>query len=103
MGYMRHHAIIVTDSSRQNGLEELHLLAVAIFGAKQVSHITSSPLNNYESFFVAPDGSKEGWEDSDKGDEQRERFVIALQQENATFVQVMYGDDNGHCKIINHS
>lgn len=102
MGYMRHHAIIITGASRKNGIEELHALAVDIFGA-QVSNITSSPLNNYVSFLIAPDGSKEGWEDSDKGDEQRKCFIVSLQQDNVTFVQVMYGDDSGHCKIINHS
>jgi hypothetical protein len=32
-------------------------------------------MNSTRSFLVAPDGSKEGWEESDKGDQRREEFV----------------------------
>lgn len=34
-----------------------------------------SVVNGYLSFAFLPDGSKEGWEDSDLGDEFRQRFI----------------------------
>jgi hypothetical protein len=87
MGEIKHHAIIVTATygeptlgSRTSG-EERHWAEIAyrqaidIFGSAQVTTPTPSLLNATRSFLVAPDGSKEGWEDSDEGDQRREEFV----------------------------
>jgi len=83
MGYTRHNAIIVTaagyaldgqfgitapdiDSFRQSLPEKWQRL---IIGPVQ------SIINDYRSFVFLPDGSKEGWEDSELGDKYRERFL----------------------------
>ncbi len=38
-------------------------------------------INGYLSFFVAPDGSKEGWSESQNGDEAREKLTLWLDAE----------------------
>lgn len=68
MGYIRHDAIIVTAWDKKYLLparakaEELGL---------PCSYIVDSGVNSYVTFLIAPDGSKEGWEESDKGDTAR--------------------------------
>jgi hypothetical protein len=83
MGYMRHNAVIVTaadyamrgeygvaapdvEAFRESLPEEWRRLLV---GPVQ------SVMNGYLSFAFLPDGSKEGWGDSDLGDEFRQRFI----------------------------
>ena len=77
MGYMRHHAIIVTGWDDKEGhLQKAHEYAKEIFSA--VSEITDEVINGFRSFLVPPDGSKEGWDESDEGDERRQKFLIYL-------------------------
>lgn len=47
----------------------------------------TSQLNGYQTFVVCPDGSQEGWTDSDSGDHFREMFVQRLLSDN-------YDDDS---------
>ncbi len=105
--YYRHHAIVVTGCIRPY-IEHSHKKAVEIF--TDVSEIVESNLNNYASFFVPPDGSKEGWEESVAGDENRERFVKYLDSLRCKgggpfldWVELFYGDDNHECEIVTHS
>lgn len=58
MGYMRHHAIIVT-SWTGDALVPARQAALSIFPPDQVSGIVNGAMNGYASFFVGPDGSKE--------------------------------------------
>jgi hypothetical protein len=108
MGYMRHHAILITTFSEED-IKSAHEKAVEIFG-DTVSEVRESKINGYRSFAVFPDGSKEGWTDSDAGDSQRAQFVAWLNEhryeDNSTsydWVEVQYGDDNHETKIINDS
>lgn len=73
MGYIRNHAIIVTAEDYGSGdLEVAHCEATRIF--PWVSPISPPAINRSRSFFIPPDGSKEGWTESDDGDKRRERF-----------------------------
>lgn len=97
MGYMRHHAIIVT-SFKDDYTEQLRDIAVAIFG-KSVTNIVESQINGDTSFMVGPDGSKEGWQESEDGDKRRDRFITELRAAYklgvyCRWVEVQYGDDN---------
>ena len=56
-----------------------HTAALEIFGGHCVSLPVDSPVNSYVSFFVAPDGSKEAWAESNEGDANRERFIAYLE------------------------
>lgn len=79
MGYHRHHGMIVT-SWREESIEDAHAKAESLF-ANTPAHVTpiSPPaVNGYRSFAVLPDGSKEGWGESDRADEAREAFKAYL-------------------------
>lgn len=60
MGYVKHNSIIVTDY-KDDRIITIHKKARKMFGV-HVSDIVASELNGYCSFFIAPDGSKEGWD-----------------------------------------
>jgi hypothetical protein len=77
MGYNIHHTISVTSWSKEL-LHEAHDFAVST-GA-QVSDVVDSEINGVFSFFVAPDGSKEGWETSDLGDKRRKQIKTWLRE-----------------------
>ena len=68
MGYVRHDAIVCT-SFDENYIEPARAKAELL--GLPVTDIVKSPVNAYYSFLIAPDGSKEGWDESDRGDEAR--------------------------------
>ena len=71
MGYIRHDAIIATSWDKK-------YLKPAMKKAKALglpcSEIVDSVKNRYCSFLIAPDGSKEGWDESARGDEARQAW-----------------------------
>ena len=72
MGYMRHEAIVVT-SWKKSYLEVARNKALE-FGL-DVTELTNECMNGYVSFLIAPDGSKEGWEESDAHETKRGEWV----------------------------
>ena len=107
MGYMRHHAIIVT-SYDEASITEAHKHATAC--GMCVSPVSDSVVNDYQSFAVFPDGSKEGWSDSDHGDTAREIFIKWMDSQRfsdgsgpLSWAEVQYGDDNRKTKVTAHS
>ena len=108
MGYMVHHAIIVTGSDYKDAVTKAHAIAEGVFG-ESVTPIVAS-INGYRSFMVAPDGSKEGWDESAAGDLRRREFVDYLKKQRhgdlsspLDWVVVQYGDDNGDTRIVDDS
>lgn len=126
MGYMRHHAIIVTShhdhvirvrqrcmdvQAKFNGELEAAGEGSGLF---LVGELSKETMNCYMSFLIQPDGSKEGWEDSKYGVQLRERIKDqVLRPETKGYgldwVEVQYGDDEhqtltrecNHCKKPN--
>jgi hypothetical protein len=100
MGYIRHHAIVVT-ASNEDDARSAHDEAERIFGCTTgvVTSLCDPVMNGYISFAVLPDGSKEGWEESDDGDAARNRLIAWLESEATRGVldwaEVQFGDDNG--------
>lgn len=101
MGYHRHHAIVVT-SWREASVLKAHAEAERLFGDTRahVTPISPVAVNGYTSFAVLPDGSKEGWPDSDRPDDAREAFKAYLsdmQTEGSwcSWVEVNFGGDDG--------
>lgn len=97
MGYHAHHGIIVTGYAQER-VEKAHAEAGLIFDPRQVTSIAFADTNGYWSFLVGPDGSKEGWGESDKGDERRATFLAFLRgmwnaDEFLNWVEVRYGGD----------
>ena len=120
MGYMRHHAIIVT-GFQEEAVTRAHAEAAERFSGAashpegaydgnlaEVSPVMQSAVNSYFTFFVAPDGSKEGWGQSDRGDEVRKAFLTWLKDQHNhrryfDYVEVSYGADDQPAKIITDS
>lgn len=111
MGYERHHAIAVT-SFDHKALIAARECAVDLFSETDcaITEITPKAVNGRRSFFIAPDGSKEGWPESDAGDLARRRFVHWLRaqafKDGSSFlswVEVQYGDDCLETKIVSDS
>ncbi|GIO00576.1 hypothetical protein ABE137_06430 [Brevibacillus laterosporus] len=74
MGTIKHNAIVVTGAKYAiDKLEMVHKKAQELFGTL-LSPIIKSHSNGYQSFFVAPGSSKEGWEESNEGDRQRKEL-----------------------------
>jgi hypothetical protein len=82
MGYIKHDAVIVTIAGHVFGPGEPSAPDVAAFVTsmpEHLRHLVVGPIpavmNGYVTYVFAPDGSKEGWRDSDEADVWRERFV----------------------------
>lgn len=99
MGYIRHHAIVVTDW-RKEVVGEAQELAVEL--GMNVSSVHQAPINDSYSFCVFPDGSKEGWEESDEGDRQREELIVALEWNTVPYVCIEYGGDDRDKVTVEH-
>jgi hypothetical protein len=113
MGYMRHHAIVVTgfdervDEARS---EAFRLCREAFEDGRIVSAVVHSLINGYRSFCLFPDGSKEGWENSHAGDRVRDdlvAFMEGMRYEDCSsplsWAEVQYGDDERQTKVVRHS
>jgi len=108
MGYMAHDAVVVTVAGYAMRGE---------YGAPRMGdveafreslpedwrHLVIGPvpgvINDYFSYVFLPDGSKEGWTTSDRGDEYRARFAALFSgcyddgSSPYDYVEVRYGGD----------
>ena len=112
MGYILHHAIIVTDWD-ETRIPKAWAIAAELFtsdkptatghGLCLLSPIIRSPINGYQHFFIAPDGSKEGWAESDFFEAKRDEFLARLRALDPdgvpAWVEVAYGSDD-HCGTV---
>ncbi|GIO03407.1 hypothetical protein J5TS2_40750 [Brevibacillus halotolerans] len=102
MGTIKHNAIVVTGADyAMDKLELVYKKAQELFGSL-VSPTIESHLNGYHSFFVAPDGSKERWKESNEGDRQRKElgnFIDSMAYEDGSnsirYVDVSYNEIHG--------
>lgn len=107
MGYIRHHAIIVTASYGEHAATAReHAIGLGLI----VSPLMLSEVNGYETFLVAPDGSKLGWETASRHAIARESFVKYLESlvyedgsSPVKWAYVQYGDDEGVTKVLRDS
>ncbi len=93
MGYYNHHAIIVT-AWDEKYITDAHKKAIEIFN-ETCSSVVESNINGYVSFFIAPDGSKEGCKDSDDVNDRREEFKKWINNYDGYIdaVEIYYGGD----------
>ena len=97
MGYVKHDMIAVTAFSEER--MTLFEQAATALGLTLAGPVWS-PVNGYLTTFVAPDGSKEGWPESDEGDSARVKIIEWLNAQrygdNSSpyeWVHVQYGSD----------
>lgn len=105
MGYMRHHAIVVS-GFQPDAMAAAHAEATRLFPA--VSGLTPSVRNHYTSFLIPPDGSQEGWDDeSDRGDARRAAFKAWLRAQRDDWyfgwVEVQYADAEHETRVTDDS
>lgn len=108
MGYFKHHSIIVTCRHEEH-LIAARNKAIEIFGkhferypigngVDLISPVISGVVNSQTSFFIAPDGSKEGWEPSNNGDNARAEFLDWLRDEKdnnyCNYAEIVFGGDD---------
>lgn len=86
MGVEQHHAIVVYHYDGEM-LQRAHDLARTIFPS--ITNVVYSDTNGWRWFLIPPDGSKDGWERSNIGDERRARFLAACEAE---CVLISWGD-----------
>lgn len=120
MGYMCHHAIVVTCDSKLAVLAHAKAGEILAGGrnegpvrrdwAQLLSPIIPGIVNSEDTFIVAPDGSKEGWDGSDEGERLRAVFVAWLDAQryddgstSFKWALVQYGDDEHDNRVLRHS
>jgi hypothetical protein len=108
MGYMRHHAIVVTGWDDPHGtFDAAHAEAMRLM-PDLTTPISQARMNAYQSFCILPDGSKEGWDESDRGDKERGVFISWLTEHAATsdggwwvdWALVQFGDEEGDQRVL---
>lgn len=107
MGYIRHNAIVVT-SWRSADIEAAANYAASI--GLLVIGPSDEVVNGYRTLLVCPDGSKEGWNESNDGDRRRCDFRIWLDKRGhedggnpLEWVEVAYGYDDGNASVEFHA
>ena len=119
MGYMRDHAIVVSswDAAiiRKAWIEAKMIFVDAGMRTLQYKPMkilepVESPANGHLSFFIPPDGSKEGWGCSDYYDDCRERFKTWAKKQryedgstSLRWVEIQFADDEHETIVIDHS
>ena len=115
MGYIKHHTIVVTGWQNEK-IKEAQLKAKEIFeqnfdsepmeklyASALISDIVQGLANGQSSFFIAPDGSKEGWETSNNGNRARKEFLNWLDKDKdnyCDYIEVIFGGDDENEKIL---
>ncbi len=114
MGYIKHHTIVVT-GRQDEYLKEAHQKAKEIFeknfedesckkyfASRLVSNLIQGLANKQGSFFIAPDGSTEGWPTSDNCKNARKEFLDWLQEtdNSCDYVEVIFGGDDEYERIV---
>lgn len=107
MGYFCHHAIIISSSYPEDLLIARYRILDIPHLALPVSEILPVAMQGYVSFFVGPDGSKEGRETSSIGNMQRDRIVEILRSfefadewSPLEWAEIQYGDEAGNNKML---
>ena len=115
MGTIKHDAIIITSYDYDRIITAINN-AKSIFTSKleeetpkvSPTSIISEPImslkNQDYSFFIAPDGSKEGWTTSELANEAREEFINWLDNNSGyDYVAVNFGGDSDTATITAHN
>lgn len=107
MGRIKHNSLIVTDWKEENVIKA-HEKAKEIYefinegSSSIISPIIGCLANGQSSFFIAPDGSKEGWDTSDLSDKARNAFMDWMKSSGLylDYIDVRFGGDDEICDIV---
>lgn len=103
MGHIRHHAIIITTWSDEIEKVKKYLDLLPV----KCSEIVLSGINDYKTILIAPDGSKEGWGESDTGDAYRsmiKKYLTSFRYSDGSspieWCEVAYGNDDQDAAVL---
>jgi hypothetical protein len=107
MGYIRHDAIVVTSWND----EAIEAAAAKALDLRLDALGPSGPTTNgYRSMLVCPDGSNEGWPESEAGESRRMVFIEWLNSQRyedgstpLSWVALSYGSDDEGAEIRGHA
>jgi len=96
MGTINHDVVIATTCFS----EEIERVTKWLFNQDEITKdmftISTPKTNGYVTVFCGPDGSKEGWEESDTGDKIRHAFLEFIHAHDTSslwrWVTVSYGE-----------
>jgi hypothetical protein len=104
MGYIRHNAIVVTSwhsDATKAAAQQARDIGLLVLGP------SDKAVNGYSTMLACPDGSKEGWIESNTGDRQRKAFRDWLETQrfedrssNLEWVEIAYGSDDREATIV---
>jgi hypothetical protein len=110
MGHIEHHTIIVAGSAVD--VEAAHRVASQLFrrgSSSLVSPVVLGEANLTASFFVAPHGSKQGWDISNSCERLREHFIDHLSDltfedgsPRLDWFEARFGGDFADAEITQH-
>lgn len=97
MGYIRHDAIIVTGMSKYVAIAHSKAFNLQL----ETTSMETSRINGECSFLIIPDGSKEGWTDSDEAEVHRQKWIKWAKEVQREiyfdWVWVSFGGDDPGC------
>jgi len=104
MGYIRHEAIVVTSFGEE------YIQKAKKFAEGLKLHTTGivKTINGYCTFLIAPDGSKEGWIESDEHEQARKDWCVWADKQSVNgvyfdYAYISFGGDDDHCRVIQYS
>lgn len=108
MGEIVHHAIIVI-GHHHDKMVELREKCDQIFDKIfdpthcMVTPVIQTPVNSYYTFYISPDGSKEGWAPSDACDDARSEIKTLIDKtEYVKYAELIVEADNIEPCVINY-
>lgn len=113
MGTIHNHAVIATTWSQEEFLKVREWADKLDPCWRRLFLFSNKNINDSMTVVMVPDGSKEGWKDSDFGDRLRSEFLTHLSKLNSEgftswdFLEVEYGELGqsilqGNCKLRGH-
>lgn len=111
MEYYKHHSIVVMAYGVKKALVRKARRKAIELGCK-VTNISITSIEGFNIFYVIPDGSKEGWIDSDIGNGRRKELIKWIEQQKdkeegwnwLNYCEFSHGEDNNEKpKICNYN
>lgn len=105
MGYIKHNTIVVIIDPYHHDIQAIYNRCLDIADSLLTNPVRC-PTNGYYSFCMVPDGSKENWEESQFGDDKRQKlknYLWFLKNKcYVDFVEIEFGGNFLDAKIVEH-
>lgn len=107
MGYIVHNTIVITSRDHKaisDAAQKAKELGLEVLGPSPEAK------NHYQTILICPDGSKEGWPDSQQFDEKRKACRDYLDdqryEDNSSsleWAEIAYGSDDRSVTVVDHA